>query len=80
MFDPCNDVCAGLQPVLLRTAHWTGDGLVTALALGLVAAGLTTEHAATLRLRMAAKIVLAMQSGHATCKPVQVRLVGVKEL
>jgi len=50
-----------LQAALRATVHWTEDGLGTALALGLVAAGLTNEHAATLRLRMAAKIVLAMQ-------------------
>jgi len=76
----CDDVCDGLQLVLLGAAQWMEDGLGTALALGLVAAGRTNEHAATLRLRTAAKIVLAMQSVHATCKPVQVRLVGVKEL
>ena len=57
--------------------HWTEDGLGTAVAPGLVAAGLTSEHAATLRLRMAANIVLAMQSAHATRKPVQVRVVGI---
>ena len=66
-----------LQAALRATVHWTEAGLVTALALGLVAAGLTSEHAATLRLRMAANIVLAMQSAHATRKPVQVRLVGM---
>ena len=63
-----------LQPVLLGTAQWTEDGLVTARALGLVAAGLTSEHAATLRLRMAASIAMAMQSAHAIRKPVQVCL------
>lgn len=57
--------------------YWTEDGLVTALAPGLVAAGLTSERAATLRLRMAANIVLAMRSAHAIRKPVQVRLVGL---
>ena len=77
MIDPSDDVCVGLQPVLLGAAHWTEDGLATALAPGLVAAGPTSEHAATLRLRMAASIVLAMQSAHATRKPVQVRLVGM---
>ena len=78
MIDPCDDVfCVGLQPVLLGAAHWTEDGLATALAPGLVAAGPTSEHAATLRLRMAAKIVLAMQSAHATRTPVQVRVVGM---
>ena len=80
MIDPCDDACVGLQPVLLGAARWTEDGLVTALALGLVAVGLTSEHAATLRLRMAANFVLAMQSAHAIRKPVQVRLVGVDEL
>ena len=49
--------CAALQPVFWGAAHWTVDGLASALALQLVAAGLTSEHAATLRLRMAAKIV-----------------------
>ena len=68
---------ATLQPVFRAAAEWTEDGLVTARALGLVAAGLTSEHAATLRLRMAASIVLAMQSAHATRKPVQVRLDGM---
>jgi len=72
--------CATLQLVFRAAAQWTEDGLGTALALGLVVAGLTSEHAVTLRLRMVAKIVLAMQSGHATRKPVQVRLVGVNEL
>ncbi len=62
------------------TVYWTEDGHVTALAPGLVAAGPTSEHAATLRLRMAASIVLAMQSAHATRKPVQVCHVGVNEL
>ena len=66
-----------LQAALRATVHWTEDGLTTALAPGLVAAGPTSEHAATLRLRMAASIVLAMQSTHATRKPVQVRRVGM---
>ena len=69
-----------LQAALRATVHWTEDGLATALAPGLVGAGPTSEHAATLRLRMAANIVLAMQSAHATHKPVQVRHVGVDEL
>ena len=69
--------CATLQPVFRAAAQLTEDGLVTALALGLVGAGPTSEHAATLRLRMAANVVLAMQSAHATRKPVQVRLVGM---
>ena len=68
--------CATLQPVFRAAAQWTEDGLATALALGLVAAGLTSEHAAPLRLRMAAKIVLAMQSAHAIRKPVQVRMLA----
>ena len=66
-----------LQAALRATVHWTEDGLATALAPGLVAVGPTSEHVATLRLRMAASIVLAMQSAHATRKPVQVRLVGM---
>ena len=69
-----------MQTALRATTQWTGDGLASALALELVVAGLIPEHAATPRLQMVAKIVLAMQSAHATHKPVQVRLVCVKEL
>ena len=66
-----------LQMALQAIVHRTEDGLVTARALGLVAAGLTSEHAATLRLRMAASIAMAMQSAHAIRKPVQVRFLAL---
>ena len=79
-FDCVGCVCTVLQAALRATVHWTEDGLATALAPGLVAVGPTSEHAATLCLRMAASIVLAMQSAHAIRKPVQVRHVGVNEL
>ena len=72
--------CATLQPVFRAAAQLTEDGLVTGLAPGLVAVGPTSERAATLRLQMAAPIVLAMQSAHAIRKPVQVRLHGMNEL
>jgi len=69
-----------LQTASQAAAQWTEDGLASAFALELVVVALIPEYAATLRLQMAAKIVLAMQSAHATHKPVQVRLVCVKEL
>ena len=42
---------------LRGAVRWTGDGPRSARALQLVAAGLIAEHAATLRLRMAARAV-----------------------
>ena len=62
---------------LQARVHLMGDGLGLAHALQLAVAVLSTEFAAILRLRMAANVVLAMQSAHATRKPVQVRLVGM---
>ena len=53
---------------------WTADGRGSALALQLVVAGLIAELAVILHLRMAARIVLALRGGCATCKTVQVRL------
>ena len=72
-FDCVGCVCTVLQAALRATVHWTEDGLVTALAPGLVGAGLTSEHAATLRLRMAAKNALVAERRCATLKAVQVR-------
>ena len=57
-----------------------GDGPILVRALKLVAEGFRAEIAAILRLRMAARIVLATGRGCATRKPVQVRLVRVDEL
>ena len=71
---------AALQTALLETAHSTVDGPVSGCVQKIVAAELRGELAVTPRLRMAAKIVLAMQPAHATHKPVQVRLVCMKEL
>ena len=69
-----------MQTVLRGTAQWTEDGLGSALALKLVAAGLIPEHAATLHLRMAAKIARATQRKRATRKLVQVQVAGVRDL
>ena len=44
-----------------------------------VAVGLRTEIAAILRVQTAARIVLVMRRGCATCKSVQVGLVGADE-
>ena len=54
---------------------WTADGPGSTRALQLVVAGLGAEVVATPRLRMAAMIVLATQTAHATRKPVEVRLI-----
>ena len=56
------------------------DGLVSARALKVVAAGLKGKLAAAPRLLMVAKIVKATQPDPATRKLVQVRLVGVNGL
>ena len=46
-----------LQMALRREVHWTEDGLGSARAPKLVAAGRISENATTLRLRMAARVV-----------------------
>ena len=64
------------SPNHLNVWQWTADGPITARALKLVVTGLTPELAATLHLRMAARLVLGMRPNFATHKHVQVYLVG----
>ena len=54
-------------------------GLGLPRALKLVAAALVVELVVILHPRMAARIVSASQPAHATCKPVQVRVVSTNE-
>ena len=56
------------------------DGLGSASALKLVRAGFRAELVATLRLRMAARIVQATRLKRATRELVQVRVVAVHHL
>ena len=56
--------------------QWTADGPLTARALKLVVRGLSPELAATLHLRMTARLALGMRLNFATHKHVQVYLVG----
>ena len=58
-----------------RIVSWTAYGLVSALALKLVAVGFRAELAAILRLQMAARIVSVTGRGCATRKIVEVTLV-----
>ena len=55
--------------------QWTADGPITARAPKLVGRGLSPERAATLHLRMAARLALGMRPSFATHKHVQVYLV-----
>ena len=52
-----NDLSVASQMALQATVHLMVDGLGLAHALQRVVAGLTTERAAILRLRMAGRIV-----------------------
>ena len=64
------------SPNHLNVWQWTADGPITARALKLVVTGLSPELAATLYLRMAARLVLGMRPNFVTHKHVQVYLVG----
>ena len=70
------NVNALTQPAHLNILQWTADGPITARALELVVTGLSPELAATLHLRMAARLALGMRPNFATHKHVQVYLVG----
>jgi len=70
-----NDLSVASQMVLQATVHLMVDGLGLAHALQRAVAGLSTEFAAILRLRMAGRIVSAKRSRRATRKLVQVWLV-----
>ena len=75
-----NDLSAVSQMALQVTVHSMVDGLGLAHALQLAVAGLTTECAAILRLRMAGRIVKAKRPRRATRKLVQVWLVYTNKL
>ena len=75
-----NDLSAVSQMALQVTVHSMVDGLGLAHALQLAVAGLTTECAAILRLRMAGRIVQGTQRKRATRESAQVQVVGVHGL